>query len=328
MIKMYLYNTIDEILLIIKKKIAMKKSFYFFAVVAVILITAIVSQNPVSDCRFRSAGSGKGLNLKEANDEIKSNVNVSLAANLTSEQRLAQAVFLADYYRRHNIFFFGGDVIAVGSTEFGFCYPTLDFRTGIVLPKGRAVELKAGTFCRNSITTTDVDPQYANYCTLKGESAKVSNAMQLSFIGNSTKIGIGHQSVASFYAFDGKWYAYMEQNICKNVRVNAGIDFGSEKSGFVAAKWSNNTCGITVTGNLLGTDGQNCLATFTYRNIPVWKKMLMTLSTSFSADKLGRGIHLSMGFAKRNLVFFGELGGRHANNTFSPKIGVGISYKL
>ncbi len=305
----------------------MKKNAIYFLVAIAAVIVMIMLAPKGSDSLFSTAGGG--LSLKDLNrkDTVTHSVSLTMNVNQTTEQSLVQPMLSANYFKRHNGFFVGASAVGAVSNQYGICCPVLFVNTGVDFNRFQ-IEYRAGNFGRNAITTVGFDPQFSNFCIDMGESAAAANAMQLAFAGKNTRFGFGHQGGTSFYAFDGNWYVFAQQNICKNVSVTGGVDFAENKTGFAAAKWADQNNALTVTGNKLGSEKQNWIVSYKRNNVAVVRNFVMSLGAAFWKQTEQTGLHLAAAFAKENFIFFTEAGGRLAMNTLTPTAGVGISYKF
>lgn len=221
------------------------------------------------------------------------------------------------------MFFVGADFVGGVSTEYGVCMPTMSYRAGMDFNKFQ-LEYKVGNFNRNMLTISGVDAQYSNFCTDLGQNASVKNAMQLSLIKGGFKGGFGHQGGSSFYEFtQGNWYAYANQQICKNLSLCGGINFG-EISGFASAKVNSGNNNVTMTANQLGTDSQNLVVTYNRDNISVGRNKIM-LSTSAWFKGAEQGLHLVASLIKGKGTFFAQLGTNFCANGSTPYCGLGTN---
>lgn len=305
----------------------MKKNLLILVAVIITLVAIFVIPKNGSLKSFLQAGGG--LNLSELNqkDTTQANMNVELQFNQTSNQNLEQALVIANIFHRQNGFFAGAGVVGGVSTEFGVFCPTMYFNGGLDFTNFQ-LEYKVGDFKRSTISTGKVDTQYSNFCTVLGEGGSVKNAMQLSFVKEGTKIGFGHQSVRSFYSFDGTWYAYAEQLICRGLTVSGGCDFGNVITGYAAAKLCSNNNIMTATANKLGTEEQNLILTYSRDNISVWGKMIVITASAWSQANQ-KGVHLVTGIKQGNkAMLFAELGSNFVSNQVKPYYGLGATYSF
>jgi hypothetical protein len=305
----------------------MKKSVLKF-VVAIIVIALVVVVNTIQrESDFSIAGGPRVKSLKELNDTTKTSVIAFAQGNITTEESLYQVMTIGNWEHQYsNGLYYGADLVGTVSSQFGIMCPTYDVRAGWIFNSFR-LEAKVGNFTRNGVTTSGFDPQYSNFCVLLGESAPVSNAVQLAFISNKTKLYAGHQAGTSFYAFNGNYYAGVEQKI-SNVTVSGGMDFAENTTGYAAVKWSANNNTITVTGNKLGAEAQNFVLSYVRSNIPVFKGIKMNVGSAFWTQPEKKGLQLVTGFNKGKVTLFAQAGGYMQSKIFTPVGGFGVNYNL
>lgn len=306
----------------------MKKRVFNLVAVIIAVFGLIFVSNIDSDIDRTSKAGGLSLNLQEANDTSKTSIITFAEVNQTSEQSLAQVTTIANWERqRSNNLFYGINAIGTVSTQFGIMCPTLDAFGGRNFD-GFRIEAKVGNFTRNNVKSSGFDPQFANFAILLGESAAVSNAVQLSYIDSNTKIMVGHQAGSSFYSFkDGNYYLCMEQTI-KNVALSGGVDFAENTTGYGAVKVNCKNDVFTVNGNKLGSDGQNLLLSYNHNNISLGRGVNMGVGSALWFQKDVTGLHLVSAFGKGNVKLFAQAGGRWQSNIFTPILGLGMNYKL
>jgi len=305
----------------------MKQNLVKFVAVIILVMIAVVVSNQVNNSEMQTAGGG--ISLKQANDTTKVNVIAFAQANVTSEgEYLAQITTIGSYEHQYgNGLFFGGNLVGTASTQFGIMCPTYDVRGGLDFNSFR-MELKVGNFTRTSVTTSGFDPQFTNNCIILGESASVNNAVQLCFIGKSTKLYAGHQGGEKFFQFnDGNYYIGAEQKL-GNVTVSGGADFSEQTTGFAAGKWSckNNT--ITATCNQLGGENQNFVFSYLRDRISLGKGFNLSLGSAVYLQPTKKGIHLLAGLNKGKFTLFTQTGGYKQTGIFTPTGGIGLNYNL
>ena len=303
----------------------MKKSIISF-VVAIVLVFGLVVVGNLDTVRdtFKAGGL---WSLKEANDTSKTSMTTFAEVNATTEEKLAQITSIASWERELSGYFYGIDAVGTVSTQFGVMCPTLDARGGVDFGTFR-LEAKVGDFTRNSVKTSNFDPQFANFAILLGESASVSNAVQLSYVDSNTKIMVGHQAGSYFYSFkDGNYYICAEQTF-GNVSVSGGVDFAENTTGYGAVKLSCKNDVFTVNGNKLGTDGQNLLLSYNHKILSLGRGINMGIGSALWLQSGVTGLHIVSGFGKGNVKLFAQAGGRWQSSTFTPMIGLGLNYKM
>lgn len=304
----------------------MKKNLvYFVAIIVAVIISIVVT-------RFDSTNlntAGGGLSLKKLNGDTTVTSTVAFAElNTTNEENLAQITSITNWERqRIGGYFYGFDIIGTASTEFGIMCPTYDAKFGVDF-EGFRIEGKVGNFTRNNVKSSGFDPQFANYTILLGEPASVSNAIQLSYISNSTRVMVGHQGGNKFYGFnDGNYYIAMEQHI-KNLALSGGVDFTETTSGYAAVKYSAKNDIFTISGNKLGTEGENYLLSYNHNNISLGKGVGMSVGSALWLQKELQGLRVVSGIGKGSFKLFAEAGGLLQSKSFTPVLGLGMSYKL
>jgi hypothetical protein len=300
----------------------------FVSVVVLVFVAVLMSQ--FDGGNFFTAGNG-GWNLKQMNNDTTISSVVGFAEiNQTSDQNLEQITTIMNWEKQYkNGLFFGADLIGCASTEFNLVCPTYDVKFGADFQNGCRVELKTGNFTRNSIKTSGFDPQFMNFCTLAGDPASVSNAVQLSLIAKNTKVMIGHQGGDKFFKFnDGNYYTSVEQKI-KNFSVSGGLNFEENKTtGYVAAKLNCGHSSFTTTCNKLGSDNENYVFSYNYNGINLGKGFAMNVGSALYLQSAKSGLHMVTGLCKGSYKLFAEAGGYKIGQTVKPLVGFGLSYKL
>jgi len=298
----------------------MKKNVIRFVMVIIVVAIAVLTVNN-SEKSYRTAGGG--ISLKEMADTVKSNVTVIADIAATTEQQLGQLCGIANYEHNHGWYYIGADLVGCVSTEYNVACPTCDVRLGANFNFGR-VEIKCGTFARNSVKTTGFDPQFSNFTINSGESHTASNATQIAFIANATKLYVGHKG-SSFYKFnDGNYYVGAEQKI-GNLSVAGCMDFAEAKSGYAAAKWQTKNSSLTLTANNIGLESKNYIFSYNRSNIAVSKKVGLNIASALFWNQTKSGVHTSLGFHKGSNNLFAQLGYTFGG---SPLFGLGYSRKL
>jgi len=302
----------------------MKKSILsFVAIVIVIAVTVVV--NKVNDS-YQTAGGG--LSLKQVNDTTKTNVVAFAQANYSSEEGdLFQVMTIGNWEHQYgNGTFIGADLVGTVSTQFGIMCPTYDIKAGVNF-NAFELEAKVGNFTRNSVTTSGFDPQFGNFCVLAGESAPVSNAMQIALISGGTKIYVGHQTGSQFYKLDGNYYLGGEQKI-GNITLSGGADFVHTIIGYADVKWmcQNNT--FTLTCNKIGSDSQNFVLSYVRSGMPLFKGVRMNIGTALWKQSEKTGMQLVAGLQTGRVTLFAQTGGHVLSKTFTPSVGLGCTYNL
>lgn len=298
-------------------------------VLGILVAIAIILVAPKDTMSFLTTAGG-GINLKELNqkDSTDTEITIDLQVNQTTEQNLEQALVCADYFHRMNGFFVGAGIVGGVSTEFGVCCPTMFVNGGLDFNSYR-LEAKMGDFKRGTITTGGIDAQYSNFCTVLGEGGGAKNAMQLSFIKQGFKVGFGHQGVASFYDFTGgSWYAYSEANVCKNILVSGGVDFGESTTGYAATKWCSKNNAVSVTANQLGTENKNLIVSYSRSNLSVMGKALV-VTVSGWMQNTQQGLHFVTGLKQGKYgMLYAEVGSKFGQCQFKPCCGLGAVYSF
>ena len=301
----------------------MKKNVIFFAVTVIVVVILIITG--------RQSGlntAGGGFSLKKANDTTKVTFIGIAETNITNSQQLAQVTTVANWeHQWGNGFWVGADVIGTASTQFGIMCPTYDMRCGLDF-KAFRLEAKVGNFTRNGVKAEGLDPQFMNFCILQGESASVSNAVQVSLIAKDTKIMLGHQAGEKFYTFNsGNYYIAAEQSI-KNFTVGGGVEFTEKTGGYAAVRWRNKNNVLNLSGNKLGTDNQNFILSYNHNNIDLGKGVMMSVGGAFWGQAQKQGLNLVTGFGKGRAKLFAEVGGLRTIDGLQPVFGAGMSFKL
>jgi hypothetical protein len=303
----------------------MKKSILTFVAIVFVIAVVVVVSNKES---IRMQTAGGGLNLKQANDTTKTNVVAFAQANYSSEEGdLFQVMTIGNWEHQYgNGTFIGADLVGTVSTQFGVMCPTYDVKAGLNFNAFK-LEAKVGNFTRNSVTTSSFDPQFGNFCVLAGESAPVSNAMQIALISGRTKIYVGHQAGSKFYKLDGNYYLGGEQKI-GNVTLSGGADFTQTITGYADVKWmcQNNT--FTLTCNKIGSDSQNFVLSYVRSGMPLFKGGRMNIGTALWKQSEKSGMQLVAGLNTGKFTLFAQTGGYLQTQTFTPTVGLGINYNL
>ena len=298
---------------------------YFVAIIVAVIISIVVT-------RFDSTNlntAGGGISLKKLNNDTTVASTVAFAeVNTTNKENLAQVTSITNWERERNGYFYGFDIIGTASTEFGIMCPTYDAKFGVDF-EGFRIEGKVGNFTRNNVKSSGFDPQFANYAIAAlGEPAAVSNAIQLSYISNSTRVMVGHQGGNKFYGFnDGNYYIAMEQHI-KNLAVSGGVNFTETTSGYAAVKYSTKNDVITLSCNKLGCENENYLLSYNHNNISLGKGVDMSVGSALWLQKELQGLRVVSGIGKGSFKLFAEAGGLIQSKSFTPVLGLGMSYKL
>ena len=305
----------------------MRKNLIYFVVAIVVVIISIVMNK--QDGNVKTAGGG--ISLKEANAQQKdttvTNVVSFLELNSTTDENLAQVLSIGSWEHQHGLYYVGGDAVATVSTQFGICCPTYDARIGINLNNNK-FEVKVGNFTRNGVKTAGFDPQFMNFCTLAGESASVSNAVQLSYTGKNTKLYIGHQGGDKFYTLNGgNYYVGAEQTI-KKVALSGGVNFTEQTTGYAAVKWTTGKNVFTATANNISSENQNFILSYNHNNINVGKGIKMNVGGALWNQPEKSGIQMVTGFNKGRVNLFAQAGGYLLSTAFTPVFGLGMNYKL
>lgn len=305
----------------------MKKVFYFVCVIVLVVMCVVTNKNK----EVNIAGlTGKGLNLKEMNDTTTANVVSFAEANTTTEgqKNLFQILSVGTWEHQYsNGFYTGADAIATVSSEFGVMCPTYDVRLGANF-EGFRLEVKSGNFCRNNVKTAGFDPQFQNFCTVSGEGAAVSNAVQVSFLSANTKVSLGHQGGEKFYKFNsGNYYLSAEQRI-KNLSISGGLNFDENTTGYTAMKLNSGNNIYTATANNLGCEKQNFVLSYNRNNVRVAKNVNMNLGTALWLQSEKKGLQVVGGLNLKGVNLFAEMGGYLLKKSLTPVFGLGASYKL
>jgi len=303
----------------------MKKQVCNFVLVVLVVIVCVVLSNEGGN--FFTAGGG--LSLKQMNDTTTTSVVAFAEANTTTDQNLAQVSTIMNYEHLYgNGMYVGADLIGCVSTEFGIMCPTYDVRCGMDFANGGRLELKAGNFTRNSVKTAGFDPQFMNFATISGDPASVSNAVQLSYTLNGTKLMGGHQAGSKFYQFnDGNYYIGAEQRI-GNFAVSGGADFTETVTGYAAAQVRCGKNVFNVNCNKLGTEAQNYIVSYNYNGISLGKGYILNLESAFYKQTAKSGVHVMAGLCKNNYKLFAQFGGYKTAETTKSLIGLGLNVKL
>lgn len=296
----------------------MKQKILTFVVAVILVMVAVVVSQYRSMSGVQTAGDG--LSLKQANDTTKVDVVTFVQGNATTEgEYLGQITTIGNLeYQFSNGLFVGADLVGTVSTQFGVMCPTYDVRMGADFNSFR-MELKAGNFTRNGVTTSGFGPQFANNCILWGEPAAVSNAVQMSLIAKNTKVYFGHQGGEKFYQFNnGNYYVGAEQRI-GTVSLSGGVNFTEQTTGYAAAKWSAKNNTITATANKLGSDGQNFVLSYVRSNISLGKGVKMSAGSVLWHQPEKFGWLVVTGLSKGKFTLFAEAG---------SLFGAGFNYNL
>jgi hypothetical protein len=305
----------------------MKRSVFFF-VAGLVLVAVVIVLSNIEGGSFFTAGNG-GWNLKQMNDTSKTSVVAFAEANTTSDQNLAQGTVIMNYEHLYgNGMYVGADLIGCVSTEFGVVCPTYDMRAGLNFANGGRLELKCGNFTRNSVKTSGFDPQFMNFTTISGDPASVSNAVQLSYTLNGTKVMAGHQAGSKFYQFnDGNYYVGAEQRI-GNFSISGGADFSNTVTGYAAAQVRCGKSILNVNCNKLGSDSENYIFSYNYNGINLGKGFAMNVGSALYLQTAKSGLHVVTGICKGSYKLFAEAGGYKIGQTVKPLVGMGLNVKL
>lgn len=294
------------------------------------MVAAIVVMNQEKQCSdVKTAGGWKSVvSLKDLNDTLKMNMKSFAAVNKANSENLAQVTSIVNLERDFRQgFYYGLDGVGTVSTQFGIMAPTLDVRGGVMFHSFQ-LEVKVGNFTRNSVTTNGFDPQFANQCILWGESAPVSNAVQVSLMGKNTKVAFGHQGGDSFYSLNGGNYYFSAEQKVKNVSLSGGVDLGEATTGYAAVKWSTKNNVFTLTGNKLGSADKNFVFSYVRNNIPVAKGMNMSLGNALFHQGDTNRLHLVATLHMGRFDLSTQTGGTMVQSTFTPLWGLGVNYKM
>lgn len=305
----------------------MKKQLISFVGILVLVFVAIVVSNLENGGSFFTAGNNF-WNLNKENKKDTAVVSVFFEANQTSDQPLAQGLAIMSYEHGNNGLFIGTDLVGCASTEFNVMCPTYDMKFGADFTNGGRLECKVGNFTRNSVKTNGFDPQFGNFCTLAGDPASVSNAVQLSYTLNGTKLMVGHQAGSKFYQFnDGNYYIGAEQRI-GNFAISGGADFTETVTGYAAAQVRCGKNVFNVNCNKLGTEAQNYIVSYNYNGISLGKGYMLNLGSAFYKQTAKSGVHVVAGLCKNNYKLFAQFGGYKTAETTKSLIGLGLNVKL
>ena len=299
-----------------------------FVVCAVLVCVTLCVLAPKGDNNIFKCGDG--TSIKELNEQKKANMCLNVSANQTTEQSLAQATLIGGYTNQINKFTFGGNIVGCVSTEFGVCTPVNFVWASYAFNNNSALEYRAGNFKRTMLTSTGLDPQFANYTIILGEGASASNAMQVGYNIGKTKIFVGHQGGSSFYKFnDGYWFTGLETTVANCISLAGGIDVCSNApvTGYAAARFTKDNNHIDFTANKLGTENQNVVLTYNRNNIAVGK-CNMNVALSAWAQKAVKGIHTVYGFNFGKSTLYAEVGAKFVQTMFKPYVGIGTSVTL
>lgn len=304
----------------------MKKQLISFVLVVLVVFVAVL-MSQFDGGNFFTAGGG--LSLKQMNNDTTITSVVGFAeVNQTSDQSLAQGTVIMNYEHLYgNGMYVGADLIGCVSTEFGIMCPTYNMRAGLDFVNGGRLELKVGNFTRNSVKTSGFDPQFSNFCTVSGDPASVSKAVQLSYSNGGTKVLVGHQNGTDFYKFNGNYYAGFEQK-CKNFSVSGGADFAENITGYAAAQVRCGHSVLNLNCNKLGSANENYILSYNYNGINLGKGVSMNVGTALYKQTEKSGLHVVTGLCKGSYKLFAEAGGYKIGQTVKPLVGFGLNYKL
>lgn len=290
----------------------------------------------VTLCLFAPKGNnnifkcGDGISLKELNEQKKANMSLNASANLTTEQSLAQATVVGGYSHQLGKFTFGGNIVSCVSTEFGVCTPVNFLSVSYAFNNNSGLEYRVGNFKRTGLTSTGLDPQFANYTIILGQGASASNAMQLGYNIGKTKIFVGHQGGTSFYKFnDGYWFTGLETTFANCLSLTGGIDMckNAPLTGYAAARFTKDNNILNLSANKLGTENQNIVLTYNRNNIAVGSRN-MSVSLSAWVQKAVKGLHTVCGFNFGKSTLYAEAGAKFMQTTFKPYVGIGTNVTL
>lgn len=305
----------------------MKKQVLSFVAIVILIAVVVVFNSQKQE--ITKAGFPTGKSLKELNDTMKANVVGMAQANYSSEDgSLFQLMAIVNLeYQYNNGLYVGYNAIGTASTQFGVMCPTNAFFTGYNFGTSR-VEAKCGNFTRNGITTAGFDPQFGNFTIILGESAAVSNAMQVAFITDGLKLYAGHQAGDKFYTLnDGNYYAGIEKCL-GNFSIGGGADFTHTIVGYADVKWSFNNNAITATANQLGGEGQNFVLSYVRRGIDLGKGVNLSLASAMWKQAEKSGCRLVAGVNKGRFTLYTEAGGIMNTNIFTPLWGLGFNCNM
>ncbi len=300
----------------------MKKNVSIFAMAIIVVAVAVLTVNNRTNMT-----AGGGLSLKSMVDTTKASVTVIADGNVTNEQQLGQVAGIATWEHQYaNGLYAGFDIVGCVSTEYNVACPTNDFRLGANFEWGK-VEVKCGTFARNTIKTSGFDPQFSNFTINSGENFTAASATQVTLTAGGTKIYAGHKG-SSFYKFNtGNYYVGGEQKI-GNLTFGGCVDFAETKSGYAAAKWQSKNNSFTLTANNIGLESKNYILSYNRNNINVGKGFGLNMSSALYMNSVKTGLHIVGGLHKGNATLFAQLGGYISENVFTPIFGLGTSVKL
>lgn len=308
------------------KTIFTKKSIIVACTVLVCLIISVLApkgNNNIFKC-------GDGTSLKELNEQKKANMSLNASANQTTEQSLAQATVIGSYSHQLNKFTFGGNYVGCVSTQFGVCSPVNFVSVSYAFNNNSGLEYRVGNFKRTGLTSTGLDPQFANYTIILGEGASASNAMQLGYNIGKTKIFVGHQGGTSFYKFnDGYWFTGLETTIANCLSLTGGIDMckNAPLTGYAAARFTKDNNILNLSANKLGTENQNIVLTYNRNNIAVGSRN-MSVALSAWVEKAVKGLHTVCGFNFGKSTLYAESGAKFIESAVKPYVGIGTSIAL
>lgn len=301
----------------------MKKNAIRFAMAIIVVAIAVLTVNNSRN----NMTAGGGLSLKEMVDTTKSNMTVIAEGNVTNEQQLGQLTGIASWEHQYaNGTYVGFDLVGCVSTEYQVACPTNAFRAGMNFEWGK-VEVKCGTFARNTIKTAGFDPQFSNFTINCGENATAANATQISLTTGSTSIYAGHKGSSFYKLNDGNYYVGGSQKI-GNLTFGGGVDFAEKTSGQATAKWQSKNNSFTLTANNIGLESKNYILSYNRNNINVGKGLALNVASALYKNSVKTGLHVVGGLHKGNATLFAQLGGYVSENVFKPVIGFGTSIKL
>lgn len=306
----------------------MKRSISYF-VAGLVLVAIYVVLSNLESGNFFTAGNNL-WDLRKANsDTTTTSVVAFVEANQTTDQNLEQVTTIMNWEKQcRNGLFFGADLIGCVSTEFGVVCPTYDVKFGANFANSGRLECKVGNFTRNSVKTSGFDPQFMNFTTISGDPASVSNAVQLSYALNGTKVMFGHQAGSKFYQLnDGNYYVGAEQKI-KNFSISGGADFAEKTTGYAAAQVRCGKSILNVNCNKLGSENENYIFSYNYNGINLGKGFAMNVGSALYLQTAKSGLHVVTGICKGSYKLFAEAGGYKIGQTIKPLVGLGLNYKL
>jgi len=301
----------------------MKKNVCIFAMAIIVVAIAVLTVNNSRN----NMTAGGGWNLKSMVDTTKSNVTVIAEGNVTNEQQLGQVTGIAGWEHQYaNGLYVAFNVVGCVSTEYQVACPTNVGTFGANFGWGK-VEVKCGTFARNTIKTAGFDPQFSNFTINCGENATAANATQVTLTAGGTSIYTGHKG-DSFYKFNtGNYYVGGSQKI-GNFIFGGGVDFAETKSGYAAAKWQSKNNSFTLTANNIGLESKNYILSYNRNNINVGKGFGLNISSALYKNSVKTGLHVVGGLHKGSATLFAQFGGYVSENVFKPVIGLGTNVKL